>query len=76
MGRTRRLRRTKANSVKAKKLRTQELNCKFCSDKGKIGKLGPFVDDGFTSYRECMTCGYQWNEKYFEWLDKEYGQKR
>lgn len=54
-------------------LRTIELNCKFCVDRGKVGKLGAFMDDEFTTYRECMTCGHQWNEKYFEWLYREYG---
>jgi len=61
---------------KKENLRTAELNCKFCVDHGRTGKLGAFIDDGFTTYRECMTCGYQWNETYFQWLDKEYGNSK
>ena len=43
---------------------TRELRCNMCG-----GPLGAIQDNGLTKYRKCLACGYDWAEKYWDWLE-------
>ena len=51
------------------KVKEKQLKCSFCN--GTLG-LDQTINYGNETdhYRKCLNCGYEWNSKYYSWLDQ------
>ena len=48
---------------------TKELKCNFCG--GLLGSDQTIdYDNEIDHYRKCLNCGYEWNSKYYNWLNQ------